>query len=383
MLTIADVSKSYGTRTLFAEVSLFIARTDRYGLVGPNGAGKTTLFNLILGEEAPDERHDRVGAGRRLRLPAPGERPGGRGDRSSRWRRAAASSSRSSDDDYDIDWTLEPRAKKILAGLGFREGDCDQAGEDVLRRLGHARPPRRPARRRALAPPPRRADQPPRPRGPALVPGLPHALPGRPRRHLPRPGLPQHPLHRHPRAARRHAQPLHRQLRRLPRREGGAARPSRPPPSRTSSARSPTCSGSSTASAPRPPCASRAKSKEKQIERLKEVAVEEPRGRPEEDPLQVPEAAALGPQGGQARARPAGLRRPRRLPGPELHGRARPAHRARRPERRRQVDPAQDPRRRRPDPGRHLRARQQRRPGLLRAEPPRQPQRRRAPCWRT
>ena len=55
MLTIADVSKSYGTRTLFADVSLFIARSDRYGLVGPNGAGKTTLFNLILGEETADE----------------------------------------------------------------------------------------------------------------------------------------------------------------------------------------------------------------------------------------------------------------------------------------------------------------------------------------
>ena len=39
MLTIADVSKSYGTRELFAEVSLFIARTDRLGLVGPGGAG--------------------------------------------------------------------------------------------------------------------------------------------------------------------------------------------------------------------------------------------------------------------------------------------------------------------------------------------------------
>ena len=44
MLTIADVSKSYGTRELFADVSLFIARTDRLGLVGPNGAGKSTLF---------------------------------------------------------------------------------------------------------------------------------------------------------------------------------------------------------------------------------------------------------------------------------------------------------------------------------------------------
>ena len=33
MLTIADVSKSYGTRELFSEVSLFIARTDRLGLI--------------------------------------------------------------------------------------------------------------------------------------------------------------------------------------------------------------------------------------------------------------------------------------------------------------------------------------------------------------
>ena len=55
MLTLADVSKSYGTRTLFSGVSLFVARTDRFGLVGPNGAGKTTLFNLILGEEAADK----------------------------------------------------------------------------------------------------------------------------------------------------------------------------------------------------------------------------------------------------------------------------------------------------------------------------------------
>ena len=54
MLTIADVSKSYGARELFANVSLFIARTDRFGLVGANGAGKSTLFNLILGQDEPD-----------------------------------------------------------------------------------------------------------------------------------------------------------------------------------------------------------------------------------------------------------------------------------------------------------------------------------------
>jgi ATP-binding cassette subfamily F protein 3 len=55
MLTLASVSKSYGTRVLFEDVSTFIKREDRLGLVGPNGAGKSTLFNLILGEESQDE----------------------------------------------------------------------------------------------------------------------------------------------------------------------------------------------------------------------------------------------------------------------------------------------------------------------------------------
>ncbi len=55
MLTIADVSKSYGPRELFSQVSLTIDRYDRLGLVGANGAGKSTLFNLILGKEQPDE----------------------------------------------------------------------------------------------------------------------------------------------------------------------------------------------------------------------------------------------------------------------------------------------------------------------------------------
>src|SRR5690606_6162901 len=55
MLTLAQVSKSFGGRTLFSDVSLQVNRDDRIGLVGPNGAGKSTLFSLILGEDAPDE----------------------------------------------------------------------------------------------------------------------------------------------------------------------------------------------------------------------------------------------------------------------------------------------------------------------------------------
>jgi ATP-binding cassette subfamily F protein 3 len=125
MLTIADISKSYGTRELFHDVSLFVARTDRYGLVGPNGAGKSTLFNLILGEETPDtgtiewERGADFGFLPQESAPV--------GDETIL--QIATSGKKlvpENDDDWDIDWTLEPRAKKILAGLGFREGDHDK-----------------------------------------------------------------------------------------------------------------------------------------------------------------------------------------------------------------------------------------------------------------
>ena len=123
MLTIADVAKSYGTRLLFEEVSLFVARTDRYGLVGANGTGKTTLFNLILGAEAPDagtiswERGADFGYLPQETAPAGDETilqlaTGGRPD--------APGSGHA---DQETDWTLEPRAKSVLAGLGFRERD--------------------------------------------------------------------------------------------------------------------------------------------------------------------------------------------------------------------------------------------------------------------
>src|ERR1700760_4064196 len=54
MLTISEISKAYGGRTLFSDVTLQVNRGDRIGLVGPNGAGKSTLFSLILQNESPD-----------------------------------------------------------------------------------------------------------------------------------------------------------------------------------------------------------------------------------------------------------------------------------------------------------------------------------------
>jgi len=67
MITLSEISKAYGSKTLFTDATIQLNRGDRVGLVGPNGAGKTTLFNMILGYESPDsgevirERNVRVG----------------------------------------------------------------------------------------------------------------------------------------------------------------------------------------------------------------------------------------------------------------------------------------------------------------------------------
>ena len=53
MITITNLSKNYGKRILFENISLSINRQEKIGLIGPNGAGKTTLFSLILQEIEP------------------------------------------------------------------------------------------------------------------------------------------------------------------------------------------------------------------------------------------------------------------------------------------------------------------------------------------
>ena len=125
MLTIANLSKSYGPRTLFAEVSLNIARTDRLGLVGANGAGKSTLFNIILGKDQPDEGLIEWERGANFGFLPQESAPVG----DETILQIATSGGKlepENDDDWDIDYTLEPRAKKILAGLGFRETDHEK-----------------------------------------------------------------------------------------------------------------------------------------------------------------------------------------------------------------------------------------------------------------
>ena len=66
LLGAQDLAKSYGTRTLFAGVSLGIFEGDRACLVGPNGSGKSTLLKILAGLETPDRGTRSVHGGVRV-----------------------------------------------------------------------------------------------------------------------------------------------------------------------------------------------------------------------------------------------------------------------------------------------------------------------------
>lgn len=54
MIQLNSVSKSFGTRVIFDDVTLQMGQGERLGLIGRNGHGKSTLFKMILGEEDYD-----------------------------------------------------------------------------------------------------------------------------------------------------------------------------------------------------------------------------------------------------------------------------------------------------------------------------------------
>jgi ATP-binding cassette subfamily F protein uup len=59
-LSLENVSKSYGEKTLFEGLNLSISRGDKIALVAKNGSGKTTLLRVISGDEAPEGENAKI-----------------------------------------------------------------------------------------------------------------------------------------------------------------------------------------------------------------------------------------------------------------------------------------------------------------------------------
>ena len=144
MLTISQLSKSFGGRVLFENASLQVNRGDRVGLVGPNGAGKSTLFSLILGEASADE--GRVSLERAASIGYLPQESAPAGEETvlelacaitpelARAQRILKTTPEDAPEhhaalavfDEHNGWQLEPKAKRILAGLAFRTSDFER-----------------------------------------------------------------------------------------------------------------------------------------------------------------------------------------------------------------------------------------------------------------
>ncbi len=52
IVTVENICKSYGEKTLFKDVSFTISDEDKIGLIGVNGTGKSSLLKIVTGEDS-------------------------------------------------------------------------------------------------------------------------------------------------------------------------------------------------------------------------------------------------------------------------------------------------------------------------------------------
>jgi ATP-binding cassette, subfamily F, member 3 len=161
MITVSGLSKSFGARDLFVDADLQVFARDRVAIVGPNGSGKTTLFEILAGaqhydagevavakgavlgylRQETDELRGRsvieevlkaasevTQAGHRLGLLETEMAETTRSERD----RLVAEYGRLQDRFHALGgYSLESEAKRILAGLGFRQSDFERRTETL------------------------------------------------------------------------------------------------------------------------------------------------------------------------------------------------------------------------------------------------------------
>ncbi len=66
MITVSNLSLSYGTQTLFKDVEIKFTPGNCYGVIGANGAGKSTFLKILSGEIEPDSGVIQITPGERL-----------------------------------------------------------------------------------------------------------------------------------------------------------------------------------------------------------------------------------------------------------------------------------------------------------------------------
>ncbi|HEU6447992.1 MAG TPA: ABC-F family ATP-binding cassette domain-containing protein [Verrucomicrobiae bacterium] len=121
MLTVAGLSKSFGGRELFDEVSLTLQSGERVAIVGPNGAGKSTLLKIILGKEEPDSGEVTFMRGTRIGyLPQESEAVGNE-----------TVLEIAVPHEHEHDGQFIAKAKQILDQLGFKLSDHNRPAREL------------------------------------------------------------------------------------------------------------------------------------------------------------------------------------------------------------------------------------------------------------
>ncbi|UCG35793.1 MAG: ABC-F family ATP-binding cassette domain-containing protein [Candidatus Omnitrophota bacterium] len=148
MITITNLSKTFGKKDLFSKFNLTINKGEKIGLVGPNGSGKSTLFYMILEKLEPSSGRIQINKGVRIgylaqeanftsqrkvlqeviegdeaimRLNKEKEELETKGE---------AASARYGKILHDLEFLgyfeMEHKAKKVLSGLGFKEEEFNR-----------------------------------------------------------------------------------------------------------------------------------------------------------------------------------------------------------------------------------------------------------------